>query len=435
MRKERVEIKKLGINGEGIGYINKKICFIDNAMPGEIVEVEITNENPKFYKGKVLQYIEKSTDRVDTICKEDRHCQGCSLTSLAYSKHLPYKKGILKDALKKYTSFDVDKLPIKATYPSPIEKGYRHVVSLPITYFKGKVHAGIYQRETKYLTLMNGCPMQDSLINECLVKIEDILNNYHVRDYNDKIKKGLRFMKLRNIDGQIQVLFVTGQDGIKSEVIEEISQIDAVKSIWFTINTTRHQEFELQGYKKVYGQSTLPFTCFNQQYLYSVKSEFPMNPDMEKVKLDIIRSMIPTDASVLSLNCGVGVLELALENPQIIAIDEKNYHIKDAKDNAKFLHKDNVDFLCKNINEGTISQCKKQSFDYIIVRSEELSSAMKQSFVLSKSKNVIYVSDHPSSLAKDLEELSQYFEIESILPLDTYPYTAKLETIVKLKRK
>ena len=98
MRKERVEIKKLGINGEGIGYINKKICFIDNAMPGEIVEVEITNENPKFYKGKVLQYIEKSTDRVDTICKEDRHCQGCSLTSLAYSKHLPYKKGILKDA-------------------------------------------------------------------------------------------------------------------------------------------------------------------------------------------------------------------------------------------------------------------------------------------------------------------------------------------------
>ena len=41
---------------------------------------------------------------------------------------------------------------------------------------------------------------------------------------------------------------------------------------------------------------------------------------------------------------------MALENPQIIAIDE-NYHIKDAKDNAKFLHKDNVDFLCKNINE------------------------------------------------------------------------------------
>lgn len=434
MRKEEVEIKKLGINGEGIGYINKKICFVDNAMPEEIVEVEIVSENPKFLKGKVLQYIQKSKDRVDTICKEDRQCQGCSLTSLAYAKHLPYKKGVLKDALKKYTSFNVESLPIKATHPSPVEKGYRHVVSLPITYFKGKVNVGIYQRETKYLTLMNGCAMQDPLINDCLVKIENVLNNHKVRDYNDKIKKGLRFVRLRNIDGKVQVLFVTGQDGMKQEVIDDLSQIDAVKSIWFTINTTRHQEFELQGYKKVYGQSTLSFQYANQQYLYSVKSEFPINPDMEKIKLDIIRSFIPNDASVLSLNCGVGLLELSLDN-EVIAIDEKNYHIKDAKDNAKFLHKDNVNFLCKDINEGTISQCKKKSFDYIVVRSEELSPAMKQSFILSKSKNVIYVSDHPSSLAKDIEELSQYFQVESIIPLDTYPYTAKIETIVKLKRK
>lgn len=53
MRKERVEIKKLGINGEGIGYINKKICFINNALPNEIVDVEIVEENRKFLKGKV----------------------------------------------------------------------------------------------------------------------------------------------------------------------------------------------------------------------------------------------------------------------------------------------------------------------------------------------------------------------------------------------
>ncbi|WP_028043128.1 23S rRNA (uracil(1939)-C(5))-methyltransferase RlmD [Candidatus Stoquefichus massiliensis] len=434
MRKEEVEIKKLGINGEGIGYINKKICFVENAMPEEIVEVEIIAENPKFLKGRVLQYLQKSKDRVETICQEDRHCQGCSLTSLAYAKHLPYKKGVLKDALKKYTNFDVDKLPIKATYPSPVEKGYRHVVSLPLTYFKGKVHAGIYQRETKYLTLMNGCGMQDPLINECLVEIENIINKHKARDYNDKIKKGLRFIRLKNIDGKIQILFVTGEDGLKQEIINDLSQIDAIKSIWFTINTTRHQEFELQGYKKVYGLSTLPFQYANQQYLYSVKSDFPVNPVMEKVKLDMIRSFIPEDALVLSLNCGIGLLELSMNN-EIVVIDEKNYHIKDAKENAKFLHKDNVEFLCKNINEGTISQCKKKSFDYIIVRSEELSPAMKQSFVLSKSKNVIYVSDHPSSLAKDIEELSQYFKVESIIPLDTYPYTAKMETIVKLKRK
>ncbi|MFR4597298.1 MAG: methyltransferase domain-containing protein, partial [Coprobacillus cateniformis] len=290
------------------------------------------------------------------------------------------------------------------------------------------------QRESKYLTFMNNCSMQDPLINQCLVKIENILNEYKVRDYNDKVKKGLRFMKVRNIAGQIQVLFVTGQDGISEEVTKAIGQIEEVKSIYFTINTSRHQDFEQQGYKKIYGQSTLPFQCFEQQYLYSIKSEFPINPEMEMKKLDIMKSFIPENTSVLSLNCGIGLLELSLSQ-HVVAIDDKNYHIKDAKDNAKFLHKDNVEFICKNIDEATVQQCKKKRFDIAVIRCEELSRAIKQSLVLSKVKDVIYVSDHPSSLAKDLDELSSYYQIESIIPLDTYPYTSKLDTIVKLKRK
>ena len=199
MRKEQVEIKKLGINGEGIGYINKKICFVQNALPGEMVEVEIIEDNRKFLKGKVLKTMNVSSDRVESFCKEDHFCQGCSLTALSYKQHLPHKKGILKDALKKYTDFDVESLPIKAVIPAITQTGYKKVVSLPVIYFKGKVAVGIYQRESKYLTFMNNCSMQDPLINQCLVKIENILNEYKVRDYNDKVKKGLRFMKVRNI--------------------------------------------------------------------------------------------------------------------------------------------------------------------------------------------------------------------------------------------
>lgn len=434
MRREKLEIKKLGINGEGIGYIDKKICFVNHALPGEIVEVEIMSDNRKFLKGKIVSHLQKSEDRVTSFCKEDKYCQGCAFTALRYNQQMPYKKGVLKDALKKFTEFDVEALPIKATVESPIQKGYRHVVALPMTYFKGKVSAGIYQRESKYLTLMNQCPMQDPLINECLIKIEEIINEHKVRDYNDKVKKGLRFIKMRNIDGQIQVLFVTGEDGLKKEVINAVSQIEYVKSIYFTINTTRHQEFDLQGYTKLYGQSTVPYTLFDQQYVYSIKSEFPVNPAMEEKKLSIIKSMIPSNADVLSLQCGIGLMELSMDN-QIVAIDEKNYHIKDAKDNAKFLHKDNVNFICKSINEAVISQCKKKRFNVVVIRCEELSNAMKQSLILSKVKDVIYVSDHPSAIAKDLAELSQYYDIETMIPLDTQPYSAKVETIVKLHRK
>lgn len=434
MKKEQVEIKKLGINGEGIGYIHKKICFVDYALPGEVVEVEIVDNNRKYLKGKIIKTLKPSAHRVKSFCKEDKNCQGCSLTALAYSRQLLFKKDILKDALKKYTSYDVESLPIKNTYSSSKQKGYRKVVSLPVTYFKGKVLVGIYQRESKYLTFMDQCCMQDPLINQTLVEIEDILNKNGVRDYNDKVKKGLRFMRLRNIDGKIQVLFVSGTDGIKESVIKEISSIEAVKSIYLTVNTTRYQEFELQGYKKLYGQSKLEFEYHQQQYLYSVKSAFPINPEMEKIKLDIIRSFVQPQQSVLSLYCGIGLLELSMDNA-IVAIDDKNYHIKDAEDNAQFLRKGHVKFLCKDIDEGVISQCKKNHFDCLIIRNENMSTAVKQSILISKIKDVIYVSDHPSSLAKDLEDLSQYYEIESIIPMDMNPYSAKVETIVKLHRR
>jgi len=434
MRREQVEIKKLGINGEGIGYINKKICFIQGALPNEIVDVEIIDENHKFLKGRVRRYIKISPLREKSFCHEDKYCQGCALTALIYSQHGDYKKGIVKDALKKYTEYDVESLPVKKTITAKTQKGYRHVVELPVAYFKGKVNVGIYQRESKYLTLMNQCLMQDPLINQCLQKIEDILNEHNVRDYHDKFKKGLRFLKMRNIDGQIQVVFVTGQDGLKEEVTKEIAQIPEIKSLFLTINTTRYQDFEKQGYKKIYGESHMAYQYENQQYLYSVKSEFPMNPEMENTKLNIIRSFIPCQAQVLSLNCGIGLMELSMNN-EIIAIDEKNYHIQDAKNNAKFLRKNNVTFLCKNVNEAVILQCKKIRFDVVVVRNMELTAPIQQSLILSKVKDVIFVSDHPSTIAKGIEDLRNYYDVESIIPLDMYPYTAKVETIVKLHRK
>ena len=126
MRKEQVEIKKLGINGEGIGYINKKICFVQNALPGEIVEVEIIEDNRKFLKGKVLKTMNASSDRVESFCKEDHFCQGCSLTALSYKQHLPHKKGILKDALKKYTDFDVESLLYQQLHKLVIKRSFHY---------------------------------------------------------------------------------------------------------------------------------------------------------------------------------------------------------------------------------------------------------------------------------------------------------------------
>lgn len=433
MRQARVEIKKLGINGEGIGYIHKKICFIPQALPGEIVNIEITKQTPQYYMGKVINYVKESPYRISSFCKEYQLCQGCALTSLDYRKQLQFKKDLLKDAIKKYTDFEIDRLPIQKVLIGSSQKEYKHVVSLPVTEFKRKVRFGIYQRGSQYLTLMSQCKLQDPLINRVLDKMENLFQQYHMKSYNDHLKTGLRFVEVKNIDGNLQILFVTGNDGINEKFTKEISRIKEVKSLFLTINTTRHQDFKLQGYKRIYGESQLPFSCFDHTYFFSMKSEFPIYPEIEKLKLEKIKSLIPSQANIISLYCQTGMLELSLHQ-SIVAIDDKDYHIQDAKNNAKEISS-HVSFLYGNVDDLVVSQCKKKSFDCMIIRKESLSPEVKQSILLSKITDIIYVSDHPSSIAKDLHELKDNYRIETIIPIDSYPQTAKLEVIVKLHKK
>ena len=432
--KKEVEIKKLGINGEGIGYIDKKICFIPNALPQEVVEVEILDAKKKFLSGTVTKYIKESPNRQKSICPEYKECFGCHLTCLKESEHAYFKKDLIRDALRKYYVGDLSSMQLQNTIQPSKMQHYKHVVSLPVTYYKGKVSFGIYQRESKYLTFMSQCPVQDERINECLLKLEEIVNKHGVKTYSEKFKKGFRFLKLKLVEDGIQALFVTGEDGIKKEVVDEFSKLDVVKSIYMTINTSRKQDFELLGYKKMYGISNMPWRVFDQNILYSVKSEFPVNPEMEIKIMEKIKSMVKPEDFVLSLYCHVGALELSMPN-QIVAIDERKYRIADAQDNAKFLRKENVKFISSKVDEAVITQCKKNKFDTMIVRHEDLSDAVKQSMILSKVKNVIFVSDHPSAVAKDIEELKRYYKVDAIIPYDVLPYSSKVTSLVKLVRK
>ena len=47
-QKFQIKIKRLGINGEGIGYHQKMIIFVANALPDEEVLVQVTKTTPKY---------------------------------------------------------------------------------------------------------------------------------------------------------------------------------------------------------------------------------------------------------------------------------------------------------------------------------------------------------------------------------------------------
>ena len=227
--KTTVEIKKMGINGEGIGYINRKIVFIKGALLNEEVEIDAKQYNNKnYYFGDLIRVIKPSPMRVKNPCRANKECMGCNLLHYAYPAQLKHKKDLIKESLKKYTELDRSQIKIDQIIGMNQKNGFLTQANLPIVDFKGKVTFGIYQRETKYLTVMTGCMKQHPLINQILLQLEEVFNNHQCKTYNDKFRTGLRFIKLRVFQDKVQVIIITGKDGLKDEVVSDIKT-----SQWF----------------------------------------------------------------------------------------------------------------------------------------------------------------------------------------------------------
>lgn len=436
MKTTKLEIKKLGINGEGIGYINRKITFVRGTLPGEEVEVEIVNETKNFKEGKLVKILKKSPHRQESPCVLSEYCLGCPLLHYDYEQQLYYKRDIIRDSIHRYTNIDLKRCEFRKTIPAKELMGYKTTVYLPIVSFHQRVQFGIYQRESKYLTLMNKCRMQHPLINRCLLQLEDILNEHKVRVYNEDTRLGLRFLTVRLFDEGLQLIFVTGRDRLDYRLIEAIEQIEGVQSIYYTINTTKDQDFTRGRYEKVSGSTRQEFKLLNQKYIISPKSEYPVNSGMVETTVNYALNLLSKNVnSVLEVNCGIGWLSTQLpEHVTVYGIDYNRSNIDDAKLNAKFLRKDNCHYESGKIDELVTKLNKNKSFDAFIIHSPHLGmrKSVKESLIRGKIKEVIYISSSPSSLAKDLGELERYYRVESIIPIDDMPNSQNVKVIVKL---
>ena len=138
----RIKIVKAGINGEGIGYIDKKPVFVEGALPQEEVEIKITEKNAKYSKAETQHIIKKRPDRVRPSCRYERNCGACTLMCANYQAQLQYKYDILTQSLGKYAN--VEEWMVNDIEKSPSSIGYRNSLKLPFVMYKDKLTCALY---------------------------------------------------------------------------------------------------------------------------------------------------------------------------------------------------------------------------------------------------------------------------------------------------
>ena len=426
----------MGINGEGIGYDHGVPVFIPGALMHETVDVKITQEKEKYKTAKLIRVIRKSKDRVEPECRYCDSCRACTLMHLKYERQLNYKKQTLKQALKKYADID---MPVSIIKNDNIYH-YRNKFKLPFGMEKGKIVTGMYESERGRFVPIEDCIIHEEVLEKVRKQILEIMNKYKLKAYNERTREGYRSLIMRTFNNKIALVFVVGDNTYLEPMLSDLTRIEEVSSIYYSVNTNKKYINALENdLVHVFGKNCLNARINDLKLVFTPKSFFQLNTRQAEVLYDEAVSLIDeNDEEVLEAYCGVGVMSLmaARKAKHVTGVEIVPDAIDNAKKNARYNKIDNVDFVVGDSGSVMEEISKEKQLDCLIVDPPRtgLDEKMINSILNSNAKKLIYVSCNPSTLAKNLNVLKEYYNIESIRAIDVFSNTEHVESIVYLAR-
>lgn len=143
-------------------------------------------------------------------------------------------------------------------------------------------------------------------------------------------------------------------------------------------------------------------------------------------------------SSVIDLYCGRGTWtnKIATLHPEksIIGVDSSPENIRTAKESAASQKINNVKFHQATVEKTIRTLPVSTSLCIVDPPRAGLDANVCESLIKARPEELVYISCHPATLARDLKLLTAAgYEISTLVPLDMFPQTAHLETLTQLK--
>jgi 23S rRNA (uracil1939-C5)-methyltransferase len=415
-----IEIKTIGIYGEGVGRHEGLTLFVDGALPGERVVAEITERKKNFARAKLVQIDKRSPHRVEPPCPLFGQCGGCQLMHLDYAEQLEVKRGRVRDALKRIGKIDVEVAPCIAS-PEPL--GYRNKIQLP--YSQGRL--GLYAHRSHELVEVERCALHSPLGETVIAAIRELLT------------ESLRYLVIKTAvrTRQVLVVLVTWDreplENLARAIMQRSSAIQGV------VQTTPPEEGNRvlgESFTLLAGRSWIEEELAGLRFKISAPSFFQVNPAQAEVLYQKVMqcAALTGKERVLDAYCGVGTLSLlAAKNAlEVVGIESVASAITDAEENARRNQIQNAHFICGRAEEEI---SKTPPFDVAILNPPRkgCDRAMLEALAERKPSRIVYVSCDPATLARDLHFLVEKgYRVGRVQPLDMFPQTTHVECVVAL---
>ncbi|MSD83461.1 23S rRNA (uracil(1939)-C(5))-methyltransferase RlmD [Lactobacillus curvatus] len=441
-------IKRIGINGEGIGYYKRKIVFIPGALPEEVVVAEVTNVAPRFIEAKVHKLRQASPQRVTPKDATYGQVGGIELEHLSYPGQLAFKKDVVIQALEKFKPHGYAKYNITDTVGMENPWHYRNKAQFQVREIDGHLAAGLYAPSSHTLIDLPEFATQTALTMKIIRTVLALVESLGIPVFDETKNAGiLKTLVVREsfATGEAQLTFITNSPKLpqKHALLTAIqAELPEVVSIMQNINKGKNVLVWGEQTLHLAGQETIMETLNGVHFELTARAFFQLNPIQTAKMYNLVRdalALTPEDRLV-DAYCGVGTigLSLAKQVAEVRGMDTIADSIEAAKHNATINNIQNVeyevgaaeDLLPKWLDNGFVPTA-------LVVDPPRtgLDQKLIDAILDSRPLKFVYVSCNPSTLARDLKALVHTYQVEKIQPLDMFPQTARVEAVVTLTLK
>ncbi len=446
--------KSVGRDEEG------RVIFVDDVAPGDIADVLVLRKKKGFLMGVAKEIHHYSEDRVEPFCEHFGVCGGCKWQHISYEAQMRHKQQVVEDALRRIAKVEIGEIqPILGAkdtryYRNKLEFTFSNKRWLSTEELNSDIsnvedvvgfhRPGAFDKvvDIKHCWLQ---PEPSNTIRDTVkaIAIEQGLTFYDAREQHGYLRQiMLRITSL----GEVLVLLSFHKDDPKRMhpfMDEILKRIPEITTMTYCINTKLNDflyDLDMLTYS---GKGYVEEELGEVRFKIGPKSFFQTNTQQAVALYDTVVEFadLKGDENVYDLYTGIGSIGLYVANHcrQVVGIEEIAAAIEDAHENAKLNDIENAVFYAGDVKDILTHEFaeKHGKPDLLITDPPRAGMHAKVVEMLLElaAPRMVYVSCNPATQARDLQLLSEKYEVKKIRPVDMFPHTHHIESVALLELK
>lgn len=421
---KNVSVDNFDHQGRGIAFFQNKPLFIEGALKGEILDIQITESKKRYSKGQILKISQASEFRITPECPHYEQCGGCHLQHTSQDNQINIKSAGLTDLFARFAKQQGVQLE---TVIKSEPWGYRRSARFGVQFNKKskKVEMGFRRALSNDLIDQKFCPVLKAPLEALIQPLKNLLNSLNS-------KADLGHVELIWADQGVVVLLRHLKVLPKSDV-QLITQFSEKHDINFFSQPSKTEINCLSGKNELTYQ--LPeWQCgLNFSVTDFLQVNEAVNQQMVKQALQWL-SLTEQD-NVLDLFCGLGnfTLPIAKQVESVTGVEGIQKMVDRATQNAQLNNITNARFFQADLSaENLIKQeWATTAFNKVLLDPARAGALESIPYITSlKPSHIVYVSCDPVTLARDSQLLLEKgYKLAKLGLLDMFPQTGHMESM------